>query len=977
MKKTLFILLIVLPFSIRTKAQVTTFQLMVSELRNLFSNVSNPNPQISFFYDLSPHFVDSAFFHHYCLDTNTASNWFNLYKEMYYMAYDTTLIMKSDTVYQRALPKIQSDTIPIGIIDWNFHLLVPTALTTGNYFIFDTVNNLLYDKPGAPSPYTVQTTFAGSTFRETYPFTNPVFMVDPHYFFKDSYKHYTAVESILKIDFGDGTGWHVFTENSIGHYQAHYGSGGRKTVRYGIFPNQTSTLPIRYAVSTFFITSENPLVPPTTRETLPGMDIFYYGANEDCQPHLNKKYIIYLEGFDPLNNRSAAQVYQEMIVDNEIAQLLNFGYTFVVVNWHDGNDWLENNAMHLVGLIEHLKCTHTHGADGPPQPFVIIGESMSGLIARYALCYMEDPNYTTTCSNTDPGVPHHTRLLITLDAPHQGANIPIGLQYLYRYGVAGTLSAIGFSPWAIGQFSQELAVMNKAATQMLKYHIDTDPFINLPASLSPITEHPNKTAFDNDLDQLGNYPQFCKLAAISNGSWMGTHQPTAWDPQTPRQPNDFILDIQSETYIKVLGIKILGTKLDCQVNTNPQGTGDAFAAKFGISHWKIKLKWFGAKLVWWTDYLVGVDKDVYDVEPYCVMPGSNNNIDLPIGAANTFNSFNLLDFFGFQVQSGNGTIQVNGYLGDPLFGNANLQFHAYSDGGDFGFVPTYSSFDYENAAGFPLDQPILSEPIADNLGQTPFDVVYTNPTETNWGHLVVQNPPLNPYATCPEFTSHLLNREIGDDSLWLENFPTNYITAIECEKDILVNERNIYYNYDSQQPVSPLDNFNIFNYDPNAIPFFGSVAISKEDPMGFNINQELISNDNVWQNPSQPPLYGFYTWQQGNMQICCMDYSLRKANTAHTPGVSVNESSFMKVYPNPANEALTIEYKMSTDDEVTISLYDMVGRKIKEWHPGFDDNSKVCTFNIGASGLDLTAGNYLLTAGNGREVHKTKLVILK
>lgn len=115
-------------------------------------------------------------------------------------------------MYQRALSKIQSDTIPLGIIDWDFNLLIPAALTTGNYFTFDTINNLLYDIPGAPSPYTVQTTFAGSTFRETYPFTNPVFIIDPHYFFKDAHKLYTQNEGILKIDFDDGTGWHIFTE---------------------------------------------------------------------------------------------------------------------------------------------------------------------------------------------------------------------------------------------------------------------------------------------------------------------------------------------------------------------------------------------------------------------------------------------------------------------------------------------------------------------------------------------------------------------------------------------------------------------------------------------------------------------------------------------------------------------------------------------------------------------------------------------
>ena len=876
-KKLIFIGALLLQVT-KTNAQPSTFQIMVGELRSLFSNVSNPNPQISFFYDLSPHFVDSAFFHHYvAADTNNASNWFALYKEMYYMAYDTTLYLKSEQVYQQALPKIQSDTIPVGIIDWNFNLLVPAALTTGNYFSFDTINSLLYDIPGGPNPYTVQTCFAGSTFRETYPFTNPVFIIDPDYFFKDTYKQYLNNESILKIDFGDGTGWHAFNESQVHHYQAFYGSGGRKTLRYGIFANASATLPMRYAVSAFFITTENPLIPPTIAETHPGIDVFYYGPDPDCQQNLNTKFVIYLEGFDPKNRRNPTQIYNDMIVDPQISQLKNFGYTFVIINWHDGNAPLQQNARHVVDFLEYLKCNNMVNRI-PPQPFVMIGESMGGLIGRYALCYMESQSYSSTCSID--GVAHNVRLLITIVVPHQGANVPIGLQYLYKYGTSSALAAIGFSPWAIAQFSQDLLALNGAATEMLKYHVDTDPFLSIPVSSAQITEHPNKTNFDNALANLGDYPQFCKLVALSNGSWLGTHQPTAWDEGIPRQPNDFMLDITSETYLRILGTKILSNELNLIVNTNPAGTGRVFYSDLTVAHWKIKLKWFGVKLVWWTNYLFQIDKTVQNVEPYCVMPGSNNSIDGVVGLNNRFNSFNLLDFFGFQVVSGNGNLNVSSQMQHSFFGSPNVSFNAYSDGFDFGFIPTYSSFDYNNGNGFNLDHPILNEPIIDNLNETPFDVVYTNPTDSNWNHLEEQNPALSVCSTClstgDPIRSRLLNREIGDDSLWLENFPTNYASPIECERDMMVNERNIYYNYDSQPSL--VSQFDINQYNQGDIPNLASIVISKEDPMGFNINQDLVSNDNIWQNPAQPPLYGTYQWNIGSMQICCINYGHEDAD---------------------------------------------------------------------------------------------------
>lgn len=47
------------------------------------------------------------------------------------------------------------DTIPIGIMNFAFYGLKPDAMTTGNYFNFDTINNVLSDKYPRPSyPYT-------------------------------------------------------------------------------------------------------------------------------------------------------------------------------------------------------------------------------------------------------------------------------------------------------------------------------------------------------------------------------------------------------------------------------------------------------------------------------------------------------------------------------------------------------------------------------------------------------------------------------------------------------------------------------------------------------------------------------------------------------------------------------------------------------------------------------------------------------
>lgn len=48
----------------------------------------------------------------------------------------------------------------------------------------------------------------------------------------------------------------------------------------------------------------------------------------------------------------------------------------------------------------------------------------------------------------------------------------------------------------------------------------------------------------------------------------------------------------------------------------------------------------------------------------------------------------------------------------------------------------------------------------------------------------------------------------------------------------------------------------------------------------------------------------------------------------------------MQGYPNLVKDGLNIEYQMKSKAKVTISVYDIIGRKIAVWHPEFTDNKK-------------------------------------
>ena len=97
-------------------------------------------------------------------------------------------------------------------------------------------------------------------------------------------------------------------------------------------------------------------------------------------------------------------------------------YDIIWVDWNNGTDYIQKNAYVLEEVIKWINAEKL--ANGSSQSNVVLGASMGGLIARYALKDMEDR-----------GIPTQTSLYISHDAPHQGANFPIGYQYMSRHAL--------------------------------------------------------------------------------------------------------------------------------------------------------------------------------------------------------------------------------------------------------------------------------------------------------------------------------------------------------------------------------------------------------------------------------------------------------------------------------------------------------------------------------------------------------------
>lgn len=225
--------------------------------------------------------------------------------------------------------------------------------------------------------------------------------------------------------------------------------------------------------------------------------------------------IILLDGFDPGDTRDIGALYAGLTFDGQnLADILRAeGYDIVILNAplyttdgkdiDGGSDYIQRNAMVLAALIEEMNAQKVGDAE-----LVIIGPSMGGLIARYGLAYME--------AN---GIPHETRLYISFDSPHQGANIPISLQYLINYFAqeVGDASA---------QAIVDAVLNSPAAKEMLVDHyvahlLAGSTFEQDPTKLLPMGAPDFRDAFQSELDALG-FPLQVRNVTMINGSGNNT-----------------------------------------------------------------------------------------------------------------------------------------------------------------------------------------------------------------------------------------------------------------------------------------------------------------------------------------------------------------------------------------------------------------------------------------------------------------------
>jgi hypothetical protein len=200
--------------------------------------------------------------------------------------------------------------------------------------------------------------------------------------------------------------------------------------------------------------------------------------------------LVFADGFGP-GKTDLNEVWRQF---NETGvrfadQLRARGKDLIIVGYDDKAAYIQENAFVAVDCIRKAIAKRT-GA----KPLVTGGASMGGLVTRYALAWMERR-----------GADHQTATYLSYDTPHNGAWLPLIVQYFVHYyrnynGAAKEFSNLVNSP---------------AAQQLLWGHIGSWN------QEGPVNQNPLRLKMLEELRALGWFPSRPVKLGVANGRGNG------------------------------------------------------------------------------------------------------------------------------------------------------------------------------------------------------------------------------------------------------------------------------------------------------------------------------------------------------------------------------------------------------------------------------------------------------------------------
>lgn len=462
----------------------------------------------------------------------TILDWDQNYSELKNAALNDSGWMDLDSIIFKRNLYLKNGIIPVLFAAYKYNSVKDSAV---EFDYLDTLNGFFYDNYNSQTePYNNNTYFSacaamtniGSDKKAT-------FLISRDFYFTN----YASMPFSIEIDFGDGNG---FVAVAFGNtYTIDYSTSSsfehKITIKVKNYVVSKVEIVNTYfkgrsyeQINNFpFVNAEYVIDDLEASKSYKGLkahariDVLFGKASNGKVKNYISKPLIMVEGIDFAypNSPTYRDEYkcgqlgftvfktgknvnsQTAVIENELdfekapqmlKQLQDLGYDVLYVDFHDGADYMQRNAMVIVELIQRLNSNTLSGVVVTSDiENVVLGASMGGQLAKYALSYMEKNK-----------ICHKTRLYTSFDSPHKGANIPVSIQAFIRLTAKNGLTITK---------EKVNRILNRPATKQLLmqyYNLEND-FIG---------ENDLRYEFMSDLANLGTYPKFTKNIAIANGS---------------------------------------------------------------------------------------------------------------------------------------------------------------------------------------------------------------------------------------------------------------------------------------------------------------------------------------------------------------------------------------------------------------------------------------------------------------------------
>ena len=461
-----------------------------------------------------------------------------LYATFYGAALDTSALLPHPDRYMLARDSLETgDAIPLAVFHLDYHRFKQHALDSNLIFVQD---SQLHDTPNRPeSPYVLKKVFGATPILSAADTLDITFSLPDTLIFTN-----TTGIVLFEMDLDDGNGYQTVAFNQ--DITASYTEAGEKELLFKVTLTDST---VYYGHASFTArgtgvnananagANKNYSETPDDVVPIPATVSHEYGEMQigyGCSDLGLRKPLLYVQGYFPQIGNEAPQDYQFLFeIDrygqnipgssDDILDILELeNYDIIYLQLSNPGDVVDRNAEIVKKAIREL---NTMLADnGSQEQIIVIGASMGGLLSKYALLEMEQA-----------GEDHNVKTLITLDTPFNGANIPVGMQFmllhLLNLQVSFVDGLISFTTTSLGGFVPVIgqttdAINGGFVQEALIYNIFEMPnlYQQLPNNLTGLTlTKPEHTSFYASLEAMGDL-QDCDHVALSNGSSIGEGQ---------------------------------------------------------------------------------------------------------------------------------------------------------------------------------------------------------------------------------------------------------------------------------------------------------------------------------------------------------------------------------------------------------------------------------------------------------------------